>query len=142
MKTSSILVSFILITSLLSCGTTKEKETIHIEEGKVGMIGYGSLISFNSMKYTLGRDYVDSTYLVHLEGFHRDWNYVCSYKDSLLPEDIFDYNSFYIRNQDTIRFENAVFLNIVADVESSINCVLYIISEEELEGFDQRELGY
>lgn len=142
MKIDQFLYLLLLFTFLSSCNISEKKATIFIKDGKVGMIGYGSLISLNSMENTLGRKYKDSIYLVHLEGFKRQWNYVSSNKDTLLPKEYLNYDGYYIRNQDTIPFEKTVFLNIMNEKGSSLNCVLYFISEEELKEFDQREIGY
>ncbi|HCM75591.1 MAG TPA: hypothetical protein DIS90_04375 [Cytophagales bacterium] len=134
-------LSFLLI-CFVSCQSTPEKPEIEIESGKVGMIGYGSLISFNETEATLGRKYEDSVYLVHLEGYQREWSYVGSNKDSLQPKEFFDYDGFYIKNTDTLSFEKIIFLNIAAKEGGSVNAVLYFISENELAQFDERELGY
>ncbi len=106
----------------------------------VGMVGYGSLISVQSTERTLGRKYIDSIYLVHLEGFQREWNYVGSNNDSLLPKESLKYDGFYIK--DTIPFDKRIFLNIMAKKKSTMSCVLSFITPEELEGFDRREIGY
>jgi hypothetical protein len=142
MKTIQLFILILLASLLSSCLENHKKPIINIENGKVGMIGYGSLISKQSMESTLLRKYQDSVYLVHLEGFQREWNFVWSNYDTSYSEDDLKYDGFYIREKDTIPFEKIIFLNIMAQKESSMNCVLYFIAPEELIGFDKRELGY
>jgi len=71
---------------LLTCNNIEKKPTIKIDKGLVGMIGFGSLMSLQSMESTLQRKYDDSIYLVHLQGFQREWNWHLSFKDPRLPE--------------------------------------------------------
>lgn len=141
MKIKEFLYLGLIFQLLLSCNTS-EKRTIVAKPGEVGMIGYGSLISLQSMERTLGRKYSDSIYLVHLEGFQREWNYVSYNNDSLLPKEYLEYEGYYKHKTDTIPFKKTIFLNIMNEKESSINCVLYFISSQELKDFDKREIGY
>lgn len=53
-----------------------------------------------------------------------------------------DDDGYYIRNQDSISFEKTVFLNVMNENKSSLNCVLYLISAQELKKFDRRVIGY
>ena len=43
----------IILCILLSCSTQKKKTTIQIQSGLAGMVGYGSLMSRQSMESTL-----------------------------------------------------------------------------------------
>jgi hypothetical protein len=135
MKLNQTYVLLILITVLFGCNKNLEKQIINIEKGKIGMIGYGSLMSKKSMERTLKRTYQDSVYLVHLEGYQRSWNASRSVKN---PEK----DLFYARDKDTIQIHNIIALNIIESDNEKINCVLFFITPEELAQFDIREKGY
>ncbi len=135
MKLNQTYVLLILITVLFGCNKNLEKQIINIEKGKIGMIGYGSLMSKKSMERTLKRTYQDSVYLVHLEGYQRSWNASRTVKN---PEK----DLFYARDKDTIQIHNTIALNIIESDNEKINCVLFFITPEELAQFDIREKGY
>jgi hypothetical protein len=121
----------------------QQKDTIKIREGFVGMVGYGSLMSLKSMESTLGHQYKDSAYLIHLNGFIRAWTSYRAFNDpkesnSKSPK----FNGFLIQNNDSIPFDGIVQLNIESQENSKINCILYLISKEDLIEFDKREVGY
>ena len=42
-----------------ACCIAQQKDTIRIQEGYAGMVGYGSLMSLKSMESTLGHQYSD-----------------------------------------------------------------------------------
>lgn len=106
------------------------------------MIGYGMLTSLKSIQDILNSKYEDSIYQVHLKGFQRAWNFVCPNNDPILQEYYLEYKSFYIKNNDYIPFEKSIFLNIIENKSAQINCTLYFVSPQELEMFDDFELGY
>ena len=133
---------FIIVCVLLSCSTQKKKTTIQIPPGLVGLVGYGSLMSRQSMESTLQRAYNDSAYLINLQGFQREWNLHLSLKDTRLPESYSNRDWFYISANDTISFNNVIALNIMLSENSRMNCVLYFITQNELAGFDEREFAY
>jgi hypothetical protein len=49
---------------------------------------------------------------------------------------------FILQNNDSIPFDGIVQLNIESKENSKINCIMYLISEEDLIKFDKREVGY
>jgi hypothetical protein len=125
---------------LLQC--SPEKPTIEIPAGHIGMIGYGSLMSLKSMQQTLKRKYTDSIYQVHIGGYRREWTFVLKNNDPGLTEEELNQDGFYIQGRDTIPFQEYVALNIAEDKSSSMNCILYVLPNSELKGFDDREFGY
>lgn len=135
MKSIKCFSLIILIALFFSCSNKDSNTIITIEEGKVGVIGYGSLMSKNSMEKTLKRKYHDSIYIVHLEDYQRDWNHFRSM--DYVPKEL-----IYIHNGDSIPFKNELALNIMDSKDKKLNCVLYFISHEELKEFDEREFGY
>ena len=141
-----ILKTFIpaLILALISTSClTDKKKIIEIKEGLVGMIGYGSLMSLKSFEQTLGHKYSDSIYQVHLNGYLREWSYFRPINDpKSTPVNGFKYYAFILQNTDTIPIDGIVNLTISPKENSKINCILYLITTEELIQFDKREFGY
>ena len=126
----------------MGCKDMNKKSTIKIKDNKVGMIGYGMLSSLESLEEVLGRKYEDSIYHVHLNGFQRAWNCVGANNDPNLPAEYLKYNSFYIKDNNTIPYQKSIFLNIIENKEIQLNCTLYFVTLEELAIFDDFEIGY
>jgi hypothetical protein len=131
-----------LIVLSTSC-FAQQKDTIKIQEGFVGMVGYGSLMSLKSMESTLGHQYSDSSYLIHLKGFIRAWTSYRPLNDPMAnspkaPQ----FYGFILQNNDSIPFDGIVQLNVESQENSKINCILYLISKEDIINFDKREVGY
>ncbi|MBU2906571.1 hypothetical protein KO529_17365 [Arenibacter algicola] len=118
------------------------KSAIKIQEGKVGMIGYGMLSSLESLEEILGRKYQDPIYWIHLRGMQRAWNFVAPNNDPNFPAEYIKYESFCLKNNSTIPYEKSIFLNIIENKDIRLNCILYFLTQEELALFDQFELGY
>ena len=120
----------------------KGKSAIKIQEGKVGMIGYGMLSSLESLEEILGRKYQDPIYWIHLRGMQRAWNFVAPNNDPNFPAEYIKYESFCLKNNSTITYEKSIFLNIIENKDIRLNCTLYFLTHGELALFDQFELGY
>ena len=107
------------------------REVVELVPGEVALFGYGSLLLQASMERTLQREYARRRYVCSIRGWCRTW-------DSLYPND-----RYYFLQADGKRCypANIVYLNI-APCEGRLNGVLYIVSEEELVGFDRREVYY
>ena len=144
MKTSkSIFVLALILPLIFASCLSDMKKTIEIEEGLVGMIGYGSLMSLKSFEQTLGHAYTDSIYQVHLNGYSREWSYYRPINDptSSSSNDL-KYYLFLLQNADSIPLDGIINLNISLKEKSKINCILYLITTDELLSFDRREFGY
>ena len=137
-RVNIFLVSIIVL--LGSC--SQAKKTIQIDEDKVGMIGYGSLMSLQSMEESLGREYLDSTYIVHVAGYEREWTYIRRNDDPRSGPEAGEYKGFHFHQNDMVPFYKTISLNISENKNSPINCILYLISKKDLELFDKREIGY
>ncbi|MEP2026759.1 MAG: hypothetical protein ABJH98_05910 [Reichenbachiella sp.] len=134
---------YLLLCLLIGGCNLQDKPTIVIPEGKVGMIGFGSLMSISRTEEVFGHTYEDSIYLVHLEGFQRSWDYVTSNFDSqVYTEDDLKYDRFYIQDNDTLAFDHTIYLNISESKKESMNCVLYTVTEKEINDMDLYEFGY
>jgi hypothetical protein len=143
MKILKIFIPSLILTLISTSCLTDKRKTIEIKEGLVGMIGYGSLMSLKSFEQTLGHKYSDSIYQVHLNNYLREWSYFRPLNDpKTTPPNGLKYYGFILQNTDTIPFDGIVNLNISPKEKSKINCVLYLITEDELIQFDKREFGY
>ena len=107
------------------------RDVVELVSGEVALFGYGSLLLQRSMERTLQREYQRKRYVCSIRGWRRTW-------DSLFPN-----HRFYFLKADGQRCypDNIVYLN-VAPSEGAVNGVLYIVSEQELAGFDERETYY
>jgi hypothetical protein len=114
----------------------RQKKTLIIPDGKVGLIGYGSLMSKKSMETTLGRIYTEDYMMVHLTGFERKWTFSRPNDGKFRPQ------SYYLNLADTIYPKYTIALNIERANDKYINACLFIIDESDLEAFDTREYGY
>jgi hypothetical protein len=133
----------VLFLSSISVFAAKRKSTMEIPEGSSGMIGYGTLISLQSMEQTLGHKYEGSVHQVHLTGYERAWTCLRPNNDpqanALGIEKI---DAFFFRENERVPFIGTVNLNIHPKKKGRINCILYLITNEELLRFDKREWGY
>lgn len=114
---------------------SKEPSLMEIPDGSVGMVAYGSLISLPSMEQTLGHKYEGPIHQVHLTGYERAWTCVRPWVAQKISAHI-------LRDTELVPIIGAAELNIYANKRGRINGILYIITDEELAGFDKREHGY
>lgn len=133
------LLAILFIGVLVSCNSKPAKEVFTIPDGKVGMIGYGSLTSKKQMEAQLGKPYDGLFRVVHLDGFQRYWNFVAP-NDRAHPP----FNNIIkcVAEGDTIAPEFSIFLNIQRTENRSINCCLFVIDETDLQVMDKTEIGY
>jgi hypothetical protein len=137
-----ISISYLILISFpISC-FAQQKPEIKIKEGYAGLVGYGSLMSLNSMEQTLGHKYIDSAYRIHLSGFVRAWTSLRPFNEPMTDSKQPKVQGFILQNNDSIPFNGIVQLNIESKKGSSINCILYLISNEDLIKVDKREYGY
>lgn len=139
MKTRKVyLLTFFLINVILAFGqTSPNKEKLFIPNGKVALIGYGSLMSTASMERTLGHAYTDKFLTIHINGYERVWNFAGPNNGTRYPN-LF----YYIMAGDTIFPKSVMALNIQENRSVSMNACLFIIDTLELKMFDSREFGY
>lgn len=106
-------------------------ESVDLQPGEAGLFGYGSLLNLASLERTLGRRYDRKRYACRLQGWRRAW-------DSLCPNE-----RFYFEKPGGERCypRNILYLN-VRPSPAAVNGVLYVISEQDLPGFDEREAFY
>jgi hypothetical protein len=132
----SLCIFLLSLTFIFGCAA-KKKEEMEIPEGSAGMIAYGSLISLSSMEGSLGHKYGGPVYAVHLKGYERAWACVRPWRSG--PK---RFDAYILRGAERVPIFGAAELNIFPDKRGRINGVLYLVTDEELRKFDEREWGY
>ena len=95
------------------------------------LIGYGSLLSIESMQRTLGEQYTGPFHLVRLHGWQRGW-------DVQMPNTRWRYRD----GQRIVTPEHVVYLNVRRAADRHINAALFVVTRDALAMFDQREWIY
>ena len=105
--------------------------TIELKEGQSALFGYGSLLLQSSMEGTLGHRYETEPYYCTVRGWKRTW-------DSIMPN-----KSFYeLQAGERMYPENIVYLNVERREGIEVNGLLYVVSQIQLDAFDEREWIY
>lgn len=117
-------------------GCMQSKKELKLRDDEVGLIGYGSLTSIESMEETLGRKYDGFFDVVELKDYKRNWKVFMPNRN-----DMYD-PYFTIRNGDTVYPKNILYLNIDSFPSGSLNGCLFVIKKSELSEFDKREWIY
>jgi len=141
-----MIVGFVaLILSFFSgAGIAAEsRSTIEIREGMAGMIGYGTLMSLSSLEQTLGHKYEGQAYPVHVRDYVRGWAFRRPLNDPQAnPATAQKTDACFLRNDERVPFEGMVNLNVYPEENGRMNCILYVLSEEDLLKVDKRERDY
>jgi hypothetical protein len=107
------------------------RQTLAIPPGRVGLVGYGSLISRASMERTLGRSYDGPVFECLLPHWRRRW-------DVAMPN-----NRFFTQEGATRLYPKRIlYLNAARQSGCLLNGVLFLVSMEDLVAFDAREWIY
>jgi hypothetical protein len=134
----SIGVLILLLATFLGCAS-KRKSTLEIPEGRTGIVGYGSLISLPSMEQSLEHKYEGPIHEVHVKGYERAWECVRLWRLGSGPKKFFAY---VLHGTERVSILGAAELDLFPNKKSRINGVLYLLTDEELLRFDEREQGY
>ncbi len=105
--------------------------TISLRSGETAIIGYGSLLSMQSLSASLKRPYNGPFYTCRLAGWRRSW-------DASMPNEAF----YYLDQGARIYPEQILYLNARPDPTAMMNCVVYVLPQHELAVIDQREWIY
>jgi hypothetical protein len=139
---ASLLFLILFLFSIFGCAA-KRKSTLEIPEGFSGIIAYGSLISLPSMEQSLGHRYEGPLHEVHLTGYERVWTCVRPWNDPLATAaGAKKFDAYILRGTERVPILGAAELNLYPKKKGRINGVLYLITDEELLRFDEREWGY
>ena len=141
-----MIVGFVaLILSFFSVAgiAAESRSTIEISEGMAGMIGYGTLMSLSSLEQTLGHRYEGQAYPVHMRDYVRGWAFRLPLNDPQAnPATAKKTDACFLRNDERVPFEGMVNLNVYPEENGRMNCILYVLSEEDLLKVDKRERDY
>jgi hypothetical protein len=108
-----------------------EEPILHLTENETAVVGYGSLLSIESLSRGLKRDYDGPFVACHVTGWRRSW-------DVWMPNAAF----YYIEGGERIYPEKIVYLNVRPDPETLLNCILFVLRDAELKAMHQREWIY
>lgn len=108
-----------------------KQPVINLQTDEVAVIGYGSLLSVESVGRTLGTNYTRPFYTCQVNGWKRSWN-------TSMPNRAF----YYLENDARIYPQKIIYLNACPERESSINCAIFVLKLQELKLFNEREWIY
>ncbi len=121
----------------------KGKIALEIPKGFAGIFAYGSLISRPSMEASLGHKYEGPLHEVHLKGYERVWACVRPWNDPRAgAASTKKLDGYILRDSKRLPILGAAELNLFPSKEGRINGVLFLVTDEELRKFDEREWGY
>ena len=127
----------------VSGSEARGKITLEIPKGFAGIFAYGSLISRPSMEGSLGHKYDGPIHDAHLKDHERVWTCVRPWNDPRAPAAPEKRpNGYILRDKERIFILGTAELNLSPKKEGRVNGVLYLLTDEELRKFDQREWGY
>jgi hypothetical protein len=132
----SLGVLILFLSTLLGC-SAKRKSTMEIPEGMTGIVGYGTLISLPSMEQSLRHKYEGPSHEVHVKGYERVWKCVRPWRSG--PKKFY---AHILRGTERVPILGAAELDLSPKKKGRINGVLYLLTDEELLRFDERERGY
>jgi hypothetical protein len=105
--------------------------TIRLEPGQTAVIGYGSLLSKNSISRMLERDYDGPFLPCHVEGWRRSW-------DVAMPNEAF----YYVDGETRTYPRKIIYLNVRRSPGALLNVMLFVVNEDELQAMHGREWIY
>lgn len=122
-----------LVLTSFSASLAEDIPRLHVQADEVVLIGYGSLVSRESMSKSLGRPYHGDMLPIRLQGFRPGYNVA-------MPNEGLFY--FVLDNGRQIFPGRIAYLNIIADPESWVNGVAFTVKRSDLVRFDRREFIY
>jgi hypothetical protein len=108
-----------------------EGPALRLAAGETAVVGYGSLLSRESIGKTLNREYDGPFLFCHVAGWRRTW-------DVWMPNGAF----YYIDSDERVYPEKIVYLNVQPSPGVKMNCVLFVLRDAELRLMHQREWIY
>ncbi len=105
--------------------------TINLGAGETAVVGYGLLLSRDTIDKTLGRIYEGPFASCHIDGWRRSW-------DVSMPNAAFYYEEEGAR----VYPERILYLNVHRDPGTLMNCTVFVLREDELAVMHSREWIY
>jgi hypothetical protein len=135
--------STVLFLFAISASIGKGKSTLEIPKGLTGIVAYGSLISLPSMEQTLGHKYEGPVREVHVKDYERSWACVRPFNSpQAAAAGGKKFEGYLLRGSERVPVLGTAALNLYPRKKGRVNGVLYLVTDEELHEFDQREWGY
>jgi hypothetical protein len=106
-------------------------QPIRLRDNETAVVAYGSLLSVSSISKTLGHVYDGPFVACHIEGWRRCW-------DAAMPNQAF----YYVGNGKRIYPDKILYLNVRARPGALMNCVVFVVTREQLEAMHKREWIY
>jgi pimeloyl-ACP methyl ester carboxylesterase len=104
---------------------------IRLEPGEHAVFAYGSLLSIASLERTLGRSYRGPFAVCSIDGWRRRWNVS-------MPNETFAYRDAGV----WITPRRIFYLNVERRARERVIGILFVVNDQDLERFDQREWIY
>ena len=137
MSRKLLLLLFFVAFGLSSSCSKSGKKVLVIPNGKVGLIGYGSLTSSKQMEKQLEKAYLGPVHVIHLDGYRRNWNMVFP-NDSLHPP-----VKYLIQCERGKVFPKYIVNpNLEPYDGGRMNACLFLVDQEDLITLDRTEKGY
>ena len=108
-----------------------EEPILRLSEDETAIIGYGSLLSRDSVSRTLKREYDGPFVACHVAGWRRSW-------DAWMPNASF----YFVEVGERIYPDKIAYLNVRPNPGTLMNCILFVVRDAELEAMHQREWIY
>ena len=108
-----------------------DNRLVHLAADQTAVIGYGSLLSIESLSRTLKEPYTGPFLFCHLEGWRRSW-------DVSMPNEAF----YFEENNERVYPGQIIYLNLRPAPRALLNCVLFVVRHDQLEAMHDREWIY
>jgi hypothetical protein len=110
---------------------TAGQPLIRLLPGETVLVGYGSLLSLPSLERTLGRSYTGPFLPCAVRGWRRTW-------DAAMPNRTFHEDG----PAGPMTPETILYLNVRRDPQTSLPAIVFVVDQQELQAYDQRESIY
>lgn len=104
---------------------------VQLAADETAVIGYGSLLSIESLGRTLKEPYIGPFLFCYLEGWRRSW-------DVSMPNEAF----YYEENNEAVYPEQIIYLKLRPAPQELLNCVLFVLRPDQLGAMHDREWIY
>jgi hypothetical protein len=108
-----------------------EEPILHLADDETAVVGYGSLLSRESVGRTLKREYGGPFIACHLAGWRRSW-------DAWMPNVAF----YHVEGGKRSYPDKILYLNARRDPGTMMNCILFVVPDAELPAMHGREWIY
>jgi hypothetical protein len=108
-----------------------EELILHVADDETAVVGYGSLLSRDSVGRTLKREYGGPFVACHVAGWRRSW-------DAWMPNAAF----YHVEGGRRSYPDKILYLNVRPDPGTLMNCILFVVRDTELDAMHGREWIY